>query len=66
MPKKSKDSRKMKRLASMDAGKIFDDAFTTSKAEVFTPKPTQEPIDQAEIRRQLMKRFPKTLAELAK
>ena len=36
------------------------------RTAVYLPKPTQEPIDYEKLSRDLMQRFSKTLAELAK
>ena len=44
------------------AGKQAD----AGSVDVLVAKPVKEPVDQAELRRELMRRFSKTLAYLAK
>jgi len=43
-----------------------EQADRRERADVYVAKPSREPVDLAELRRNLMQRFSKTLAELAK
>jgi hypothetical protein len=42
------------------------DGPISQAAEVYPAKPTQEPVDRVKLRHELMRRFSRTLAELAK
>lgn len=65
MRKKTKGRKTMK-SATPRAFEPVNKLADVERTAVYLPKPTQEPIDYEKLSRDLMQRFSKTLAELAK
>jgi hypothetical protein len=64
MRKTDKRWKKMSGAATREAAPI--DGPISQGTEVYPPNPTKEPVDRDALRRELMQRFSRTLAELAK
>jgi hypothetical protein len=63
MRKNKKGRKTMKSAAPFEP---VEKRADVERADVYLPKPAKELVDRVELRHELMRRFSKTLAELAK
>ncbi len=64
--RKNKKGRKTMKSAALLASEPADKRADVERADVYLPKPAKELVDRVELRHELMRRFSKTLDELAK
>jgi hypothetical protein len=65
MTRRNKGREKMD-FAEFKISALAGKQANAGSVDVLVAKPVKEPVDQAELRRELMRRFSKTLAYLAK